>query len=81
MLCDLRRSPVTLRHIEGIVGLDVRDAVIELPSRPFMTAVRGTELRMTLDEKYFTGGGTLSIPTCDRPMGAGIFLRRRSWRS
>jgi type VI secretion system protein ImpG len=54
-LYDLRRSAVTLRHIEGIVGVEAREATIELPGKPFMTAVRGTELRMTLDEKHFVG--------------------------
>ena len=55
VLYDLRRSAVTSRHIEGIVGVEVRDAAIELPGNPFMTAVQGTELRMTLDEKHFVG--------------------------
>jgi type VI secretion system protein ImpG len=55
VLYDLRRSAVTWRHIEGIVAVEVRDAAIELPDHPFTTTVRGTELRMTLDEKHFAG--------------------------
>jgi type VI secretion system protein ImpG len=55
VLYDLRRSAVTLRHIEAIVSVEAHDAAIELPGNPFMTTVRGTELLMTLDEKQFAG--------------------------
>ncbi|WP_206952531.1 type VI secretion system baseplate subunit TssF [Trinickia acidisoli] len=55
VLYDLRRSAVSSRHIEGIVGVEVRDAAIELPGNPFMTVVQGIELRMTIDEKHFVG--------------------------
>lgn len=54
-LYDLRRSTVTSRHIEGIVGVEARDAVLELSGNPFMTAVQGIELHMTIDEKHFVG--------------------------
>ena len=77
VLYDVRRSPVTLRHIEGIVGLDVRDAVIELPSRPFMTPVRGNELRMTLDEKHFTGASIATfVGAIDTFLGDSVELNR-----
>ena len=55
VLYDLRRSAVSSRHIKGIVGVESCDAVIELPGNPFMTAVQGTELRLTIDEKHFVG--------------------------
>ena len=55
VLYDLRRSAVSSRHIEGIVDVEARNAAIELPGNPFMTAVQGTELRMTIDEKHFVG--------------------------
>lgn len=55
VLYDLRRSAVSSRHIEGIVDVEARNAAIELPGNPFVTAVQGTELRMTIDEKHFVG--------------------------
>jgi len=77
VLYDVRRSPVTLRHIEGIVGLEVRDAVIELPSRPFMAPVRGNELRMTLDEKHFTGASIATfVGAIDSFLGDCVELNR-----
>ena len=77
VLYDVRRSPVTLRHIEGIVGLEVRDTVIELPSRPFMTPVRGNELRMTLDEKHFTGASIATfVGAIDTFLGDCVELNR-----
>ena len=77
VLYDVRRSPVTLRHIEGIVGVEVRDAVIELPSRPFMTPVRGNELRITLDEKHFTGASIATfVGAIDTFLGDCVELNR-----
>ena len=77
VLYDVRRSPVTLRHIEGIVGLEVRDAVIELPGRPFMTAVHGDELRMTLDEKHFAGASIATfVGAVDAFLGDCVELNR-----
>ncbi len=55
VLYDLRRSAVSCRHIDGIVSVETRDASVELKGNPFSTAVKGTELRMTLDEKHFVG--------------------------
>ena len=55
VLYDLRRSAVTSRHIEGIVAVEAHGAAIELLGNPFMTAVQGTELRVTLDEKHYVG--------------------------
>ncbi|WP_206951282.1 type VI secretion system baseplate subunit TssF [Trinickia acidisoli] len=61
VLYDLRRSAVTSRHIEAIVGVEARDAVLELPGNPFMTTVQGIELRMTLDEKHFVGASVATF--------------------
>lgn len=55
VLYDLQRSAVSSRHIEGIVDVESRDAVIELPGNPFVTSVEGVELRLTIDEKQFVG--------------------------
>ena len=54
-LYDRRRSAVSTRHIEGIVGVQSRDAMLELPGNPFPTAVQGVEIRLTIDERHFVG--------------------------
>ena len=55
VLYDQRRSAVSARHIEGIVGLEACDATVELPGNPFPTAVQGIEMRLTIDERHFVG--------------------------
>lgn len=55
ILYNLRRSVVSARHIEGIVDVVSRDAAVELPGNPFMTAVQGIEVRLTIDEAHFVG--------------------------
>lgn len=55
VLYDLRRSVVSARHVEGIVDVESRDAVVELPGNPFVTAVQGIEVRLTIDEAHFVG--------------------------
>lgn len=55
VLYDLQRSVVSARHIEGIVDVESRDAALELPGNPFMTAVQGIEVRLTIDERHFVG--------------------------
>lgn len=56
-LYDLPRSPATRRLHEGI--LDVRSAPASawLPGSPFATFVRGTEVRLVVDEQAFVGTG------------------------
>ncbi|MFP6562272.1 type VI secretion system baseplate subunit TssF [Paraburkholderia sp. B3] len=54
-LYDLRRSAVSLRQIDGIVGIEQRGAVQWLPGKPFATFVRGIEVRVTIDEEHFVG--------------------------
>lgn len=61
VLYDQRRSAVSARHIEGIVGLESRDAMVELPGYPFPTAVQGIELRLTIDERHFVGTSTAAF--------------------
>jgi type VI secretion system protein ImpG len=55
ILYDVQQSAVSARHIQGIVDVELRDAEIELPGNPFGTSVRGIELRLTIDERYFVG--------------------------
>lgn len=54
-LYDVRRTVVSSRLIDAIVGVEVRDAVVELPGNPFPTSVQGIEMRLTLDEGHFAG--------------------------
>ena len=55
VLYDVRRSAVSSRHIDGIVGVESRKAVLELPGKPYATPVRGVEIRLTIDERHFIG--------------------------
>ena len=57
VLYDVRRSSVSTRHIDGIVGVESRNAVLELPGKPYATPVQGVEMRLTLDERHFIGAG------------------------
>ena len=61
VLYDLRRTPASIRHIEGIVALEKRPAVVWLPGKPFATFVRGTEVRLTIDETHFVGTSLASF--------------------
>lgn len=56
-LYDLPRSAVTRRQIEALVAIDFSPASAWLPGQPFPTFVRGTEVRLTLDEQGFVGTG------------------------
>jgi type VI secretion system protein ImpG len=56
-LYDLPRSAVTRRQIEALVAIDFKPATAWLPGQPFPTFVRGTEVRLTLDEQGFVGTG------------------------
>ena len=55
VLYDVRRSAVSSRHINGIVSVKTRNAVLELPGKPYATPVRGVEMRLTIDERHFIG--------------------------
>ncbi len=56
-LYDLPRSPISGSQIEGLVGLEHRAATTWLPGRPFGSVVRGTEIRVGVDESHFVGTG------------------------
>jgi type VI secretion system protein ImpG len=55
VLYDVRRSAVSLRHIDGIAAVQSRATEIELPGNPFTTKVEGIEVRLTIDESHFVG--------------------------
>lgn len=56
-LYDLPRSAANRRQIEGLQAIDFRPATAWLPGQPYATFVRGTEVRLTVDEDSFVGSG------------------------
>ncbi|MFT3857861.1 MAG: type VI secretion system baseplate subunit TssF [Aquabacterium sp.] len=56
-LYDLPRSPSNRRQIDGLLSVDFRPATAWLPGDPYATFVRGTEIRLTVDEDSFVGTG------------------------
>lgn len=56
-LYDLPRSAANRRQIDGLVGIDFKPATAWLQGQPYATFVRGTEVRLTVDEDSFVGTG------------------------
>ena len=56
-LYDLPGSVSNRRQIDGLVDITFRPAVAWLPGEPHATFVRGTEVRLTVDESHFVGTG------------------------
>ena len=56
-LYDLPRSPATRRQVDGLVGVEFRAASACLPGHPYPVFVRGTEVRLSVDEQSFVGTG------------------------
>jgi type VI secretion system protein ImpG len=56
-LYDLPRSASNRRQIDGLVAIDFKPATAWLPGEPYATFVRGTEVRLTVDEDSFVGTG------------------------
>jgi type VI secretion system protein ImpG len=56
-LYDLPRNATNRRLVDGVVGLAYQPASACLPGNPFPTFVRGTQVRLTLDEQAFAGHG------------------------
>jgi len=56
-LYDLPRSEISQRQIAGVTGLESKAAQTWLTGNPFACMVRGTEVRMTIDEESFVGSG------------------------
>ncbi|HEU4845744.1 MAG TPA: type VI secretion system baseplate subunit TssF [Burkholderiaceae bacterium] len=56
-LYDLPRSPVTQRQIAGVTGLDYRNVLTWVRCKPRAALMPGVEIRLTLDEDAFVGGG------------------------
>ena len=56
-LYDLPRSATNARQIAGVVGVEYAAASACMPGNPFMTFVRGTEIRVSVEEQHFVGSG------------------------
>ncbi|MEK8032539.1 type VI secretion system baseplate subunit TssF [Ideonella sp. DXS29W] len=56
-LYDLPRSPENARMLDGLVSIEFLPANACLPGNPFPTFVRGTEVRLTVNEQHFVGSG------------------------
>lgn len=56
-LYDLPRSATSQRQISGVAGLDSKASQTWLKGNPFSCMVRGTEVRMSIDEDSFVGSG------------------------
>jgi type VI secretion system protein ImpG len=56
-LYDLPRSPQNERMLDGLVAVDYRPTHACLSGNPFATFVRGTEVRLTVNEAHFVGSG------------------------
>ena len=56
-LYDLPRSPVSARHIDGVMAIEHKSATAWMPGRPFATIIRGLEIRLTIAESNFVGSG------------------------
>ena len=56
-LYDLPRSTVNQRLLDGMVAVEYKPAQAFLDGEPFATLVRGTEIRLTVDERSFVGSG------------------------
>lgn len=56
-LYDLPRSATNRRQIDGVVAIAFKPCTAWLPGEPFANFVRGTEVRITVDESSFVGIG------------------------
>lgn len=56
-LYDLPRSPANRRQIDGLRAIEFRPSTAWLQGEPYATFVRGTEVRLTVDEDNFVGSG------------------------
>jgi type VI secretion system protein ImpG len=56
-LYDLPRSASNRRQVDGLVAIAYAPASACMPGNPFVTFVRGIEIRLTVNEQHFVGSG------------------------
>ena len=74
-LYDLPRTATSRRQIEGLLDVTQTDKTVWMPGQPFACFVRGVEVRLTIDESSFVGGGLDVFVRCiDRFLGLYVSL-------
>jgi type VI secretion system protein ImpG len=74
-LYDLPRDATNRRQIDGMVSIDFAPATAWLPGQPFATFVRGTEVKLVVDEASFVGTGlSLFAAVLDRFFGLYVHI-------
>jgi len=74
-LYDLPRSASNRRQVDGLVAVEFKPATAWLPGEPFATFVRGTQVRLTVDEDSFVGTGLgLLAAVMDRFFGLYVHI-------
>jgi type VI secretion system protein ImpG len=74
-LYDLPRDAANRRQIDGLVSVEFVPATAWLPGEPFATFVRGTEIRLSVDEQSFVGTGLgLFAQLLDRFFGLYVHI-------
>lgn len=74
-LYDLPHSASNRRQIDGLVGIDFVPDTAWIPGEPFATFVRGTLVRLTVDEGSFVGSGLgLFVSVMDRFFGLYVHV-------
>lgn len=74
-LYDLPRSAANRRQIDGLVAVTFRPDTAWLPGEPYASFVRGTEVRLTVDEDSFVGTGlSLFAAVLDRFFGLYVHI-------
>jgi type VI secretion system protein ImpG len=74
-LYDLPRSATNRRQVDGIVSIEFVPATAWLAGEPFASFVRGTEVRLTVDEDSYVGTGlSLFAAVLDRFFGLYVHI-------
>lgn len=74
-LYDLPREAHNRRQVDGLLSVEFLPATAWLPGEPFATFVRGTEVRLTVDEESYVGTGlSLFIAVLDRFFGLYVHV-------
>jgi len=74
-LYDLPRDAANARQIDGLVAVEFVPATAWLDGKPFASFVRGTEVRLTVDEESFVGiGVSLFAAVLDRFFGLYVHI-------
>jgi type VI secretion system protein ImpG len=74
-LYDLPQDISNRRQVDGLVSIDFVPATAWLAGEPFATFVRGTEVRLVIDEESFVGTGlSLFAAVLDRFFGLYVHI-------